>query len=135
MKKLTAGVAAASLLITLVGCAAPAETGPTEFELALKTICVDMQNKNYRSDLYSMFSEDNLTYWKSSVSSEAALEFETLFRPVVEGQFEVGLKESSSTFFGPSKVASFPALAEVQIRCSELGLPVKLSEKWSSYVD
>jgi hypothetical protein len=116
----------------LAGCA---ETGPSALDLSIQKVCIKMNNASFRSDLYGLFSKDNLAAWTQDLDDETSAEFSAIIQPIVNSSFSVSLVESSSSFFGKAKVASFPALEELQIRCSTLGLPVKLPESYSQYVD
>ena len=129
-------LAAAISVWTLAGCTqTPVETGPSALDLATQKVCVKMSNSVFRTDVYFMFSEENLATWTQDLDPETSAEFLGIIQPIVDGQTDVAIQESASTFFGKAKVVSFPALEALQIRCSTLGLPVTLPERFSQYVD
>ena len=120
----------------LTGCAqTPVETGPSALDQATQKVCVKMSNLAFRSDVYFMFSQENLATWVQDLDPETSAEFSGIIQPIVDGQMDVAIQESTSTFFGKAKVAGFPALEALQIRCSTLGLPVTLPDSFSQYVD
>lgn len=94
-----------------------------------------MSNAGFRSDLYNMFTEENLASWSQELDAETASQFAEMVLPLVYVAPVVSIQESTSTLNGKAITAGFPGLEELQIKCAALGLPVTLPESYSQYVD
>ena len=135
MRKAAKFLVIAPTLLLLTACAAPEPAGPSALELSTQGVCVKMNNQSYRSDVYFMFTDENVASWSTTLESEDKAAFRAVMKPIVDKSRTVAMQESASTFFGPAKVASFPELEQLQIQCAQLGINVQLPDKFSSYVD